>query len=251
MEMQNILYLTTMAALLLSCGQPNTVDIGEFKSIEAKERTIQVTGSADMEIIPDQIEFLIKIEEYYEEEFQKGKSQKSYNTKVPIKKIEEDLLGKLKSIGISEKQIIVQDIGNYWRYRSKKILISKLFSIQLADLSMIDKIISTVDLKGIDYMRIGALKHTKIHDYRKQVKAEALRAAKDKAKYLLSVLDKEVGEIINIKEVSNDYLWSSHWYGGSGSYTSNTSVSSGQSNEGAGPRTIKLRYQVEAIFEIK
>ena len=126
MEMQNILYLTTMAALLLSCGRPNTVDIGEFKSIEAKERTIQVTGSADMEIIPDQIEFLIKIEEYYEEEFQKGKSQKSYNTKVPIKKIEEDLLGKLKSIGISEKQIIVQDIGNYWRYRSKKILISRV-----------------------------------------------------------------------------------------------------------------------------
>ena len=100
-------------------------------------------------------------------------------------------------------------------------------------------------------MRIGELKHNKIDEFRKQVKTEALKAATDKAEYLLSSLGKEVGDIISIREIANDNSWRNNWLRSPSSVYSNTTISSGQSNEGASPRTIQLRYEIETTFEIK
>lgn len=246
------LYLQAIMVLFFACGQPNKVDIGEFKNIAASERKIQVTGSADMTVIPDEIEFLIEIEEYYEEEFQDDKKQKDYKTKVRIEKIEDELLNNLKSIGIVKNKIMVRNVGNYWRYQAKEIAVSKRFSIQLTNLDKIDEIISTVNMRGIDHMSIGKLNHSKIHEYRKQVKTEALKAASEKAEYLLSSLGKEVGDIISIREVANNNSWGNYWWSSPNELlTSNTTMNSGQNNEGVSPRVIQLRYEIETTFEIK
>lgn len=42
---------------------------------ESDERYVEVTGSSELEVVPDEIHFLIQIKEYWEEEYT-GKSKK-------------------------------------------------------------------------------------------------------------------------------------------------------------------------------
>ena len=45
-------------------------------------RYIEVKGEAEIEIEPDEIKYVIGIEEYWEEEFEKKKEFKDYKTKI-------------------------------------------------------------------------------------------------------------------------------------------------------------------------
>ena len=51
------------------------------------ERYIEVTGTSEMEVVPDEIHYLIEIQEYFEEEFDGVSKPEQYKTKVPITRI--------------------------------------------------------------------------------------------------------------------------------------------------------------------
>ena len=56
---------------------------------ESDERYIEVTGSSEIEVVPDEIHFLIQIKEYWEEEYTgKSKKEEDFRTKVPLTVIE-------------------------------------------------------------------------------------------------------------------------------------------------------------------
>ena len=209
-------------------------------------RYIEVTGSAEMEVEPDEIKFIIGIQEYWEEEFEKGKEFKDYKTKVPIDKIESNLLKDLNTIRIDKNQIIIKEVGNYWRFKGKEFLISKQFEITLYDFNKVNEITNVINTKGIDYMQIGELKNKDLTEFRKEVKINALKAAKEKATYLLESLNKECGDIISIVEIDNDTpVWRPQ------AMTSNTIMASSDDSGVDNFKKIKLRYEIKAKFEIK
>ena len=71
---------------------------------ESDERYIEVTGSSEIEVVPDEIHFLIQIKEYWEEEYTgKSKKEEDFRTKVPLTVIEKDLRKSLRKIGISDE----------------------------------------------------------------------------------------------------------------------------------------------------
>ena len=85
---------------------------------ESDERYIEVTGSSEIEVVPDEIHFLIQIKEYWEEEYTgKSKKEEDFRTKVPLTVIEKDLRKSLRKIGISDEAIRTQEVGDYWRQR--------------------------------------------------------------------------------------------------------------------------------------
>lgn len=51
-------------------------------------RYIEVTGTSEIEIVPDKIHYLIEIREYFEEEFDGKSKPEEYRTKVPLSEIE-------------------------------------------------------------------------------------------------------------------------------------------------------------------
>jgi uncharacterized protein YggE len=210
-------------------------------------KTIQVTGSAEMFIQPDEFIFIIGIEEYWEEEFEKGSEFKDYKNKVDISKIEGPLLQDLMKLGIKKQDIKSTEVGNYWRYSGKDFLISKKLEISLTDFNMINKIISNLNRRGIDYMRIGELKHKDLVDFRKEVKIKAIIAAKEKATYLLEALGEELGEVISIVEADSSFnAWRPQ------NRTSNVMMESDSSAPTAEiEKKIKLRFEINAIFKIK
>ena len=54
-------------------------------------RYIEVTGTSEIEIVPDKIHYLIEIREYFEEEFDGKSKPEEYRTKVPLSEIEQRL----------------------------------------------------------------------------------------------------------------------------------------------------------------
>ena len=209
-------------------------------------RFIEVTGSSELEIDPDEIRFEIGIEEYWKEEFEKRTEFKDYKTKVPIMEIESQLLTELAKIGIQKENIVVKEVGNYWRNRGKEFMISKQLEITLFDFRKVEDITSTINTRGINYMTIKELKNKNIANFRKQVKIEALKAAQTKAAYLLESINKQVGDVISITELNerNDS-------GGSQNALSNMVMSTSDISGIESVKKIKLRYEMKVKFEIK
>lgn len=167
---------------------------------QTDDRYIEVTGTSEIEIVPDKIHYIIEIREYFEEEFDGKSKPEEYRTKVPLNRIEQELRDALDKTGIPEEAIRTQEIGDYWRERGHDFLISKKFDITLKDFRQIDKIVKNIDTKGINTMRIGELENKEILTYHQKGKIEALKAAERKATYLVEALGKKLGSVIRIVE---------------------------------------------------
>ena len=226
-----------------------TLWLSGILAISAQEdnnsRYIEVTGSSETEIIPDEIHFMITIKEYWQEEFEKKSKPEDYQTKVPVNEIEHNLMRALKQAGIAPSDIQTKEVGDYWRERGKDFLISKTFDIKLQNPDQINRIIQTVNTKGIQSMNIGELKNKDLQEYRKQGKIEALKAARQKADYLVAAMGQKLGNVLRIVEPEER----SFSYFQPQSAMSNVAIPSYDSNP-ENFRTIKLRYQMTARFEI-
>lgn len=137
---------------------------------ETDSRYIEVTGSSEIEVVPDEIHFLITIKEYWAEEFDRKSKEEDYRTKVPLQWIEKDLRKVLRKVGIPDEAIRTQEIGDYWRQRGKEFLIGKQLDIRLTDFEKVNAIVKLVDTKGVESMRLGELKHKDLPMYRNKVR---------------------------------------------------------------------------------
>lgn len=173
------------------------------RSQEADRRYIEVTGTSEIEIVPDNIHYIIEIREYFAEEFDGKSSPEQYATKIPLSDIEQRLYQALDEAGIGKNAIRTQEIGDYWRKQGQDFLVSKQFDITLTDFDRIDEIIRRLDTRGISSMHIGELENKDILKYHRAGKIEALKAARDKATYLVEALGKKLGDVIMIVEDNN------------------------------------------------
>lgn len=203
-------------------------------------RYIEVTGTSEMEIVPDKIHYLIEIREYFKEEFDGKSKPEEYHTKVPLAEIEQGLREALANSGIPQNAIRTQEIGDYWRQQGQDFLVSKKFDITLTDFNQINEIVKRIDTKGIHTMRIGELENNDMPAYHQKGKIEALKAARRKATYLVEALGKRLGEVIRIveKDSGNVYPFAQ----------SNVLSSDAASFDNF--RTIKKNYSMLVRFEI-
>ena len=56
---------------------------------QADGRYIEVTGTSEIEIVPDRIHYIIEIREYFEEEFDGRSKPEEYRTKISLDRIEQ------------------------------------------------------------------------------------------------------------------------------------------------------------------
>ena len=69
--MKNKIFLSVICLLAVLSLQAQT-----------NERYIEVTGTSEIEIVPDKIHYLIEIREYFKEEFDGKSKPEEYRTKV-------------------------------------------------------------------------------------------------------------------------------------------------------------------------
>lgn len=170
---------------------------------EMNDRYIEVTGTSEIEIVPDKIHYLIEIREYFEEEFDGKSKPEEYRTKVPLEQIERQLWKILADVGIPKEAVRTQEVGDYWRRQGQDFLVSKKYDITLTDFKQIDEIVKRIDTKGVNTMRIGELENKDMLLYHQKGKIEALKAAQRKAAYLVEALGKKLGDVVRIVEDGN------------------------------------------------
>lgn len=208
---------------------------------------IEVTGSAEMEIVPDEIYITAILQERYD-----GK------TKVTIEKMETDMFTALKNAGIESKNISLADAGNNFVYRKRKeddALLSRSYTIQVADAASVIKVFDVLGKIDAYNAYISKTSHSKIEEYRMQTKVDATVAAKEKANKMLTAVGNKAGKAILIQEVNENYQPYQHSQYSNASFEMENMVmleydsTGGQANNIA-YKKIKLRYEVFARFEI-
>lgn len=207
---------------------------------EVTERYIEVTGTSEIEIVPDKIHYIIEIREYFEEEFDGKSKPEEYRTKVPLSQIELGLRKTLSKAGIAKDAIRTQEIGDYWRKQGQDFLVSKKFDITLTDFRQINEIVKRIDTKGINTMRIGELENKEMLTYQQKGKIEALKAAQRKATYLVEALGKKLGDVTRIVEEGSSNIFP----------FAQSNVLSSDASSFDNFRTIKKNYSMLVRFEI-
>ena len=215
-------------------------------------KTISVNGSAEMEIIPDEIYVQVDLREY----------KKKGDEKTELEKIKTEFLASCKAVGIADSNIAVASYDGYnmaslWRRRKKEpeLLSSITYQIKFNNNKLIDDLVSRLDDEATNNFSIVKTSHSKIIDYRKQLKISAVKAAREKATYLSESVNEQVGAAITITEPeessSSDIL--------SGRYKSNINYSNGIfkgdgysiNDNGVDYRKIKLRFEVKVLYALK
>lgn len=146
---------------------------------ESSVPTIEVIGSATINIVPDRITIEIGMEEYYKEKLF-GDS-----TIVKLSEIENNVRNALNKAGVPDSLIVVSDMGNYRnRSVSPNFLMAKRLSAIVSDFNQIEKISDKLDRKGVSSFNIIKIDNTKIESYNHQGLKAALDAAREKAEFI-------------------------------------------------------------------
>jgi len=202
-------------------------------------RKIEVSGTAEQEVTPDIIYVSISLQEYLN-----GK------TRVTIDQLENQLETAVKEAGIPKENFTINNISawnnNYQKKKSPDFLASKQYSLKLSDLNKFDQILSAVDPKGIQSTNIDSYEYSKADELKNQLKLKALLAARDKATYLLNGIGAKLGDPINITEVDNSNYPQPRMFMAK---TMSVGVASAPVSD-IDFKTIKLSFQVNAVFEI-
>lgn len=166
-------------------------------------KTIEVTGSAERSITPDEIIFSISIEEYWKEEFE-GKKYEDYKTKVEIEVVEDTLMAELKAADITMSDITLKRAGNSYRQRGKDFLIGKTVEIKLASFEQVNSLSNQLKTRGIRNMNISRMKHKESEKIQLEIKVQAIKAARKKAEMMASAVGKKVKDVISIVEIDRN-----------------------------------------------
>ena len=235
--MKNLLALAFVALFSMS-AMAQQVDL---------RKKITVSGSAETEVMPDIIYISISLKEYLKD----GNSKK----KVEITELENQLFKAVQDSGIPKENLTITNLSSYTVVAEKKknpdYLASKQYRLKVTDLNKWNAIIDAVDAKGIAYTNIESYDYSKINDLKKDLKIQALLAAKAKATYLVTALGDKLGSAIDIQEVNNEQF-PQPIYRSNVMYMSKA-VESADSAPAAEIdfKKIKLNYMMNVVFEIK
>ncbi len=156
---------------------------------------IEVTGSSETEIVPDEIYITIILKERFE-----GKD------KITIEKQEALLKQALTDLGIPLADLSLSDANADYRKvkMSKKDLIAtKSYLLKVLNVASLDKIYKKLDEQNAEDAFVSKLNHTKLQEFAKENRMKAIKAAKDKVDYLLSAVGQQAGKPLVIDEVEN------------------------------------------------
>lgn len=183
--------IIAMALVVLSLASFSQT--GEKNFID--QNYIEVSGKAEMEIIPNEIYLKIVI------------SEKDLKNKQELADVERIMIEKLSEIGIDvSRQLVIRDMASsfqkYW-LKSTEINSVKEYQLKVENAKTAGQVIRELEAVGLSTISIDKIDHSEIEKYRAEVKVKAIKAAKDKAISLTKAIDQSIGKAIYIQEIDN------------------------------------------------
>lgn len=205
------------------------------------EHFIEVTGTAQEEIEPNEIYLLIRLREFEEN-----------RQKTSLEKLDADFLNALKQAGIDRKRLELADVGSRldtFRKRDKAAFRVKAYQLKLTSAAELEKFLEKLESVKVDFVDIIRLHHSDYGKIKLDLKTKALQAAKTKAETLLKSIGAEIGKPLMVRD------WDVQPFEPvmmkAQSRLQQTEMDMAQEADPIGFRKIKLQAQITAQFEIK
>ncbi len=212
---------------------------------QPERRMIEVSGSAERLITPNEFTFKITLIERIENK-----------QKITIEQQEASLRSELSNLGVDvSKDLSIYDISStYFRQKKiKDVLGTKDYRLKIRDLNKIARLQELADRLNIAKLDLTDTDHSEMTTLRRETKMQAIKSAKEKAAYLLDAIGERIGKAVFVKEIEEEtprYI-----AGGvlsNSNYTSNTSGrGSADSDSDLSFSQIKIRFVIVAKFEIE
>lgn len=238
-RLKSMLFLFLLTAITPLLGQQTQDGITERPNIE-------VTGTAEMEIVPDEIYISITIKERHE-----GKE------KITIEKQESDLKEALKAADIPLENLTLTDaIANYIRvsWMRKDVIVKTEYLLKVTDAVTVGVVFEKLDEIKIYDANISKVSHSELEAYKREVRIMAIKAAKEKAEYLLTAIGEKVGKAILVHEQPSTYkIQGEHlnYRGSRGRNTSGYNMDQSDTDKIVQFQKIKLQAAIYVKFEIE
>ncbi len=237
----------TILLALLTTFTWNALFAQPTNSLPIPVKKIEVTGIAEMEVVPDEIYIGITLQEYYNKQ----------KVKIDINEISKKFLATCEMSGITKERIEVQNMSgfdntNWWNSRRKKeqpdLLQATTYLLKFNAPGEVDKLVNMLDDNATQNVFVSKTSSSKEKEYRKQLKIQALQNAKVKANYLLEGIGEKAGKVLFVKEVDA----AQPEYPMYQMKMANTMMAGDAgANEGINFKKIKYSFQVEAHFAIE
>jgi len=177
-------------SLLLTFSLAANAQTAEKNFID--QNYIEVVGTAQMDVTPDLIYLRIIL------------SEKDNKNKQSLESIESSMKNKLSKIGVDlTKDLYVKDfVSNFKSFFLSKteIVLTKEYQLIIHDAKTLQNVF--IEFQKLEISNVSILKvdHTKMDQFRKEVKINAIKAAKEKAESLSSSINQTIGRAIFVQE---------------------------------------------------
>jgi uncharacterized protein YggE len=235
-----LLILLVAAAAFLNAGA-QTISAGSMP-------TISVTGTAEIQVVPDTATLSFTV-------------SKKNNVVATAKKQNDETIAKVtelaKRFGVAAADVKTDYISVKEATRREKIkdsdddyaqvfdgyIVSRNLVVKLRDISKFESFLTALldaDVSDVNGVVFGS---SELRKYKDQARAQAVRAAREKAQALAREINQSIGKAVSIEEENADGYNSP-----SQNYSSNSVSFSGDKSDLAAVGTISVKAQVAVKF---
>lgn len=198
--------------------------------------TVSVNGSSQVKVTPDVIYLSIKLDEGDT----KGKDT--------LAEQRQRMFSALKKCGIDiEKQLSVMDMSSSF-FRKRGALAATQYELKLSSAESVREVFDRLDSAGITNVNVTRTTSSKIDEYRREARQQAIRNAQTRARELAEAVGQSIGPCYEI----NDYTSEARYVGSRMLMAKNTVASDMAVEEAAEPNVefeqIVINYNVSAKF---
>lgn len=204
------------------------------------EHFIEVTGSASMEVEPDEIYLFVRLREF---EVNKNKVQ--------LEKLDQDFLAAVKAAGIDKKNLVLAGAGSKLDKlgrKDKDAFREKSYELKLTSAAELERFVEKVEPVKVEQMNIIRLGHSSMEKFKTDLKIKALQAAQAKAKALLTSIGSDIGKPLMVRDWEQEPVQPMYE---NVRMMAKVADDGGLAEEQTEFRKLKLRAQITAQFEIK
>lgn len=189
-NMQTIMKKLLLSILVLAAAASPV--FAQFQ--EAYPSYIQVNGRAEMEVVPDEFYLSIVINE------------RESKGKISVESQQREMIAALKRLGIdTDRQLKMANLSNEFFKRGSGVATAK-YQLQVGSAGEVAQVCAALDAIGIVNVGMLRVTHSKIDEYKQQVRLGAIRDARRAAAEMAGAIDQRIGKCFYIYDSNSDVM---------------------------------------------
>jgi uncharacterized protein YggE len=192
---------------------------------ESNKALISVSGSAEIKVVPDEIDLNVEVETR-DKDLQEAKKQNDSHVSDALAFLKNE---KLKDTDFKTDYINIQPVylennnsyplssaspGGALNTKPVYYIVRKSIGIKITDVMKFDEILSGLVASGVNTVQGVEFRTSELRRYRDEARANAVKAAREKAQAMADELGVKLGKANSINE--NDAGGWNRWWGGNG-----------------------------------